>query len=154
MELPSAPPQPTPPYDLAALEWLLCTPGLLPAGYVVEPMGGGEYAVTPPGGTTKLRVTVRPEAYEFHPESRELWGPGSPLFPLLPEVPPETEVEPLDLPQLLSGAATAEARELPPATPPWAGSSPSLRSSGANRATAAWLKPENETGVASSTRRD
>ena len=66
------------------LDRIIRTPGLMPPGTDVQPMGHREYGLLAPGMTERLRVTTNPAYFEEHAESLELWSPGNPLF-----VPPE-----------------------------------------------------------------
>ena len=43
-----------------------------------------------------VRVTTDPDYYEQHPDSTELWSPGSPLFPKPETVAEAAEVVGLD----------------------------------------------------------
>ncbi len=66
------------------LDQIIRTPGLMPPGTDVQPLGPREYGLLAPGMTERLRVTTNPAYFEEHAESLELWSPGNPLF-----VPPE-----------------------------------------------------------------
>ncbi len=70
-------------YDLDALDLLLNHPDLLPSGIQVESMQTGEYNFSMPNMSTSLRVTTKSDYFDQHPQSVELWSPGSPLFPIL-----------------------------------------------------------------------
>ena len=72
-------------YDLDALDLLLHHPNLLPPGLQVETMTTGEYKFSMPGMSSSLRITTKSDYFEQHPESVELWSPGSPLFPVVQE---------------------------------------------------------------------
>ncbi len=76
-----APSRPEPVYNLETLDQLLQTPSLLPPGIEVQLMQNGEYKFSMPGMKETLRVTTKPDYFEQHPGSTELWSPGSPLFP-------------------------------------------------------------------------
>ncbi len=76
-----APPRPTAAYDLKDLDSLIKVPELLPPGMAIKRLGKREYSLSMPGMSEPLRVTTDPEFFEEHPESAELWAPGSPLFP-------------------------------------------------------------------------
>ena len=78
LEIPS---RADPVYDLSALDKLLQRPELLPNGVSATPMGNGEYGYMSVGLKEPTRVTTNPDYYSDHPDSTELWSPGSPLFP-------------------------------------------------------------------------
>ena len=73
-------------YDLKTLDKLLQTPLLLPQGIEVQLMQPGEYKFSMPGMKETLRVTTKPDYFDQHPGSTELWSFGSPLFPIVDEV--------------------------------------------------------------------
>ena len=73
-------------YDLKTLDKLLQTPLLLPQGIEVQIMQAGEYKFSMPGMKETLRVTTKPDYFDQHPGSTELWSFGSPLFPIVDEV--------------------------------------------------------------------
>ncbi len=73
-------------YDLKTIDQLLQTPSLLPPGIEVQFMQDGEYKFSMPGMKETLRVTTKPDYFDQHPGSTELWSPGSPLFPIVDEV--------------------------------------------------------------------
>ncbi len=77
------PSRPEPAYDLKTLDQLLQTPSLLPPGIEVQLMQDGEYKFSMPGMNETLRVTTKPDYFDQHPGSTELWSPGSPLFPVV-----------------------------------------------------------------------
>ena len=87
-------------YSLDTLDLLLHHPTLLPPGLKVETMTAGEYKFSMPGMINSLRITTKPDYFDQHPESVELWSPGSPLFPIIQEELEETISE--DLKSLLS----------------------------------------------------
>jgi SNF2 family DNA or RNA helicase len=66
---------------LADLDLILQRLDALPPGIVVKNFGNGEYAYQAPGMPKPVRITTRPEYFDEHSESLELWSPGSPLFP-------------------------------------------------------------------------
>lgn len=82
------PERPTPLYDLADLNRLLQRPDWLPPGVRVKKVGQKDYAYLAPGMSREVRVTTDAEYFDEHPESTELWSPGSPLFP-----PPESVLD-------------------------------------------------------------
>lgn len=77
------PPHPEPLYNLKTLDNLLKNPFLLPPGIEVELMQDGEYKYSMPGMKATLRITTKPDYFDQHPGSTELWSPGSPLFPVV-----------------------------------------------------------------------
>jgi SNF2 family DNA or RNA helicase len=78
--------RPEPLYGLKILDKLLQTPSLLPPGIEVQLMQDGEYKFSMPGMKETLRVTTKPDYFDQHPGSTELWSSGSPLFPIVDEV--------------------------------------------------------------------
>lgn len=72
-------------YDLVDLGMILQNPTLLPPGLSVKPLGSKDFSYLAPGMPAPVRVTADPDYYDQHPDSTELWSPGSPLFPT-PEV--------------------------------------------------------------------
>ncbi len=75
------PERPAPLYDLAGLNRLLQQPDWLPPGVRVKKVGQKDYAYLAPGMSREVRITTDAEYFDEHPESTELWSPGSPLFP-------------------------------------------------------------------------
>jgi len=61
----------------------VCTP---PGGC---PQGAANRIYLAPGMKAPIRVTTDPDYFDAHPESTELWSPGSPLFPVS-ETPPSS----------------------------------------------------------------
>jgi hypothetical protein len=53
-----------------------------PAALVVKKLQNGEYAYQAPGMADPIRVTTRPDYFDEHSDSLELWSPGSPSFPM------------------------------------------------------------------------
>jgi hypothetical protein len=76
-------PRPEPLYDLKTLDKILQSPSLLPPGIDVQLMQDGEYKFSMPGMKETLRVTTKADYFDEHPDSTELWSPGSPLFPIV-----------------------------------------------------------------------
>ncbi|MBD2438837.1 helicase-related protein [Nostoc sp. FACHB-110] len=76
-------PRPEPLYDLKTLDKILQSPALLPPGLDVQLMQDGEYKFSMPGMKETLRVTTKANYFDEHPDSTELWSPGSPLFPVV-----------------------------------------------------------------------
>jgi len=79
------PPRPVPKLTLADLDIVLQHPDSLPAGLVVKKLQDGEYSYQAPGMANPVRITTRPDYFDEHSDSLELWSPGSPYFPI-PEV--------------------------------------------------------------------
>ena len=70
-----------PAYDLAFLHDILTRPEMLPPGHKAKALGKKDYEYTSPDLPEPIRVTTDAQFYEEHPESVELWSPGSPAFP-------------------------------------------------------------------------
>jgi ERCC4-related helicase len=79
------------PYDLADLERVLARPELRPRDVLTARAGNADWTWLAPGMAGPARVTTSAAFFDAHPESCELWSPGSPLFP-------ETMPESLDAP--------------------------------------------------------
>jgi SNF2 family DNA or RNA helicase len=77
------PPRPTPKLTLPDLDLVLQCPDALPPGIVITKLQNGEYAYQAPGMAKPIRITTRPDYFDDHTESLELWSPGSPAFPAL-----------------------------------------------------------------------
>jgi hypothetical protein len=75
------PPRPTPKLTLSDLDMVLQRADSLPAGLVVKQLQNGEYAYQAPGMAKSIRITTRPDYFDEHSDSLELWSPGSPYFP-------------------------------------------------------------------------
>jgi len=86
------PRRPAPLYDLAALDQLLRRPDLLPPSFDAAPMGNREYQYAGPGLPEAVRLTTSAAYFDDHPESTELWSPGSPAFPSVDAVATVEEV--------------------------------------------------------------
>ena len=89
LEMPS---RPRPLYDHDVLDVVIRRADLLPEGTKVEHLGHREYAYKPLGSDRELRVTTNPEYFDEHPDSLELWSPGSPVFPDMEDVADADEV--------------------------------------------------------------
>jgi hypothetical protein len=76
------PPRPMPKLTLPDLDMLLQRADSLPAGLVVKKLQNGEYAYQGPGMANPVRITTRPDYFDAHSDSLELWSPGSPSFPI------------------------------------------------------------------------
>ncbi|MDE2891378.1 MAG: helicase-related protein, partial [Chloroflexota bacterium] len=74
------PERPRSPVTMDDLNRVISDPDLLPQGTEIQPLGRREYGLLAPGMTEPVRATTDPAYYEEHPESVELWSPGSPLF--------------------------------------------------------------------------
>ena len=75
------PPRPTPKLTLLDLDLVLQRADAWPPGLVVKKLQNGEYAYQAPGMTHSVRITTRPDYFDDHSDSLELWSPGSPAFP-------------------------------------------------------------------------
>ncbi len=79
------PPRPAPKLTLPDLDLVLQRAEAMPNGLVVKKLQNGEYAYQAPGMAKPIRITTRPDYFDEHSDSLELWSPGSPAFPM-PEV--------------------------------------------------------------------
>lgn len=77
------PARPAPLYDLEDLDRVLSRKDLLPPDLDAKPLHGShrQYSCSRPGMREPIRVTTDPAIFGEHPESFELWSPGSPMFP-------------------------------------------------------------------------
>jgi hypothetical protein len=82
------PPRPTPKLTLPDLDLVLQRTDSLPPGLTVKKLQDGEYAYQAPGMAQPVRITTRPDYFDEHSDSLELWSPGSPSFPT-----PEAEAD-------------------------------------------------------------
>jgi hypothetical protein len=105
-----APPRPPAAYGLAELGALLGRPELLPPGVVSKVLGSRDWSWLAPGMAGPVRVTTDPDYFEQHPDSTELWSPGSPLFPLPEAIAAPQELEGLDWPCLTQAAGLGNAK--------------------------------------------
>jgi hypothetical protein len=55
-----------------------------------------------PGMSRPVRVTTDPAFFDEHPESTELWSPGSPVFPAMDVVASAEEVRAITLQSLIA----------------------------------------------------
>jgi hypothetical protein len=76
------PPRPIPRLTLHDLDMVLQRADSLPAGLIVKKLQNGEYAYQAPGMANPVRITTRPDYFDEHSDSLELWSPGSPCFPM------------------------------------------------------------------------
>jgi hypothetical protein len=86
------PPRPTPKLSLPDLDMILQRADSLPPGIEIKKLQNGEYAYQAPGMAEPVRITTRPDYFDEHSDSLELWSPGSPAFPI-----PETAATPEEL---------------------------------------------------------
>ena len=75
------PPRPASKLTLADLDLVLRCADALPPGITINKLQAGEYAYQAPGMAKPVRITTRPDYFDDHTESLELWSPGSPSFP-------------------------------------------------------------------------
>lgn len=78
--------------SLSDLDRLLQRPDLLPPGCAIKQLQAGEFSYRAPGMSVAIRVTTRPDYFDAHSESVELWSPGSPQFPSPDETAPAEEI--------------------------------------------------------------
>jgi superfamily II DNA or RNA helicase len=97
-----APLRSQPLFTLEDLQRLLTRSALLPPGIEVTPSGPKDFAFTMPGMLRPIRVTTDPAFFDEHPESTELWSPGSPVFPEPDIVASPEEASTADLRSLFS----------------------------------------------------
>jgi hypothetical protein len=76
------PPRPLPKLTLHDLDVVLQRADTLPAALMVRKLQNGEYAYQAAGMADPIRVTTRPDYFDEHSDSLELWSPGSPSFPM------------------------------------------------------------------------
>jgi hypothetical protein len=98
-----APERPPARYDLAGLGALLARSDLLPPGLQTKVLGARDWSWQAPGMPAPVRVTADPDYYEQHPDSTELWSPGSPVFPVPEAVAESEELEGVDYRSLVAG---------------------------------------------------
>lgn len=77
---------PRSPLTLDHLDRILRLPVLLPSGFDAIPLGKREYSAALPDRQTPVRITTNRRYFDEHPESTELWSPGSGSFPPLNEI--------------------------------------------------------------------
>ena len=97
-------------YGLAELGTLLGHPELLPPGVASKVLGSRDWSWLAPGMAGPVRVTTDPDYLEQHPDSTELWSPGSPLFPVPDLIAAPQELEGLDLGCLMRTAGSEHAK--------------------------------------------
>jgi len=95
------PPRPAPKLTLADLDMVLGNTEAMPPGITVKKLKDGDYAYQAPGMAKPVRITTRPDFYNDHTESLELWSPGSPAFPAVDEAGTEQELASRSLAELL-----------------------------------------------------
>ena len=76
------PPRPAPKFTLPDLDLILQRADSLPPGIAIKKLQNGEYAYQAPGMAEPVRITTRPDYFDDHSDSLELWSPGSPAFPI------------------------------------------------------------------------
>ncbi len=76
------PPRPAPKLSLPDLDLILQRTDSLPPGIEIKKLQNGEYAYQAPGMAAPVRITTRPDYFDEHSDSLELWSPGSPAFPI------------------------------------------------------------------------
>ena len=86
------PPRPAPKLTLADLDLVIQRAEAMPPGLAVKKLQNGEYGYQAPGMAKPVRITTRPDYFDDHSDSLELWSPGSPMFPT-----PEAEAAPEEL---------------------------------------------------------
>lgn len=95
--------RPAPLYDLDDLGRIAMRADLLPPGLDVKALHGSnqQFSFSQPGMDAPIRITTDPAFYEEHPESVELWSPGSPVFPAL-----QPAASPGDLPEKITSLSS------------------------------------------------
>jgi superfamily II DNA or RNA helicase len=86
------PPRPAPKLTLPDLDMILQRADSLPPGIAIKKLGDKDYSYQAPGMAEPIRITTRPDYFDEHSDSLELWSPGSPAFPI-----PETAATPEEL---------------------------------------------------------
>jgi len=95
------PPRPMSNLTLHDLDMVLQRADSLPPGLVVQKLQHGEYAYQAPGMANPVRITTRPEYFDEHSDSLELWSPGSPFFPMPEAEAMQQELAGISIPTLL-----------------------------------------------------
>lgn len=103
------PPRPVAKLTLADLDQVLHRADAMPPGVTVKPLGHGDYAYQAPGMAKPVRITTRPDYFDEHSDSLELWSPGSPAF---------HAAEADATPQELDGSTLSSLLKLPVNQPP------------------------------------
>lgn len=86
-------PRPRAALDLADLQSLLRRPDLLPPDIEIKKLNKVDYSLLQAGETARIRITADAAFYEGHPDSCELFAPGSVAF-LVPETGADASVTP------------------------------------------------------------
>ncbi len=73
---------------------------------VVKKLQDGEYAYQAPGMANPIRITTRPDYFDEHSDSLELWSPGSPSFPMPEAEAMQQELADISISTLLKPAGT------------------------------------------------
>ncbi len=95
------PPRPAPKLTLPDLDLILQRADSLPPGIVIKKLQDGEYAYQAPGLAEPVRITTRPDYFDEHSDSLELWSPGSPAFPATETAATPDELAGISIPTLL-----------------------------------------------------
>jgi superfamily II DNA or RNA helicase len=96
------PPRPAPKLSLLDLDLVLRRADAWPPGLAVKKLQEGEYAYQAPGMAQPVRITTRPDYFDDHSDSLELWSPGSPAFPTVDAAANAEELAATSIPTLLS----------------------------------------------------
>jgi SNF2 family DNA or RNA helicase len=95
------PPRPMPKLTLPDLDMILQRADSLPPGLVVKKLGDKDYSYQAPGMAKPIRITTRPDYFDEHSDSLELWSPGSPSFPMPEAEAMQEELAGMSIPALL-----------------------------------------------------
>ena len=79
--------------DLKDFGRIISNKTLRPQDVEINPLGLMDFSYLAPGMPRRVRVTTDPDYFDNHPESTELWSPGSPVFPFQPPE-PDIAIEP------------------------------------------------------------
>ena len=72
---------------------------------MIKKLQVGEYAYQAPGMAKPVRITTRPDYFDDHSDSLELWSPGSPAFPISETAATAEELAGGSIPSLLKVAS-------------------------------------------------
>ena len=73
----------------------------LPPGIEIKKLQNGKYAYQAPGMVEPVCITTRPEYFDEHSDSLELWSPGSPAIPISETAATPEELAGVSIPGLL-----------------------------------------------------